>query len=384
VQFSNPQLTFDANTQVWFSLNQGIAFGMDALDSKLGAENRWPGRAALLCAALWSNAMLRYYSHEMAHEYLYRNSGSPIRSGPAVDHWTSSYLPGFYYPVWQKSAAAPDAFSEDQLLLAIVAGLNQDEINARTVWRDDLNRQYHDYYNAVSFLLTKFRDDAYILSSGSDERPFAPGQKIDHLAETVFSKNPQLFDDMNLYRLALLNKGVEVTSASLLHRSLAADLLTLKTWQSLYTLFQFIRGESLPENTRMPLPLVSYFLTPNGGFYNLEFPLPLPHNRFLFLDFGVQSADQTAFSPPLRFGAEFSTLHLGSRLELTPFAHWTLNHQIDDGFSIGVNSFWRLRRSLDIWLLLEYHQNDILENTIKGKKQGAEIRFGFCKVIAQK
>jgi len=326
--------------------------------------------------------MLRYYSHEMAHEYLYRNSDATIHSGPELNRWTSSYLPGFYYPFWQKSAAESASFSDDQLLLAIAAGLNQDELNARTVWRNDLAGRYIDYYNALSFLLTKFRDDAYILSSGSDERPFASGQKVDHLSQAVFADSPQLYDDMNLYRLALLNQGIEVSNGRLLRQSLAADLLTWKTWQSIYTLFQFIRGESSPKNIRMPLPLISYYLTPSGGFYNLEFPLNLSNHQLLILNFGVQPLQQTGFNRPLRFGAEFSALHLGSRLELAPFAYWTLNNQVGDGVSVGVNSYWYLHQNTALWLLFEYHQNDLLQDIVKSEKQGARFRLGFSKTIA--
>lgn len=352
---------------------------MDALDVKLNLSSRWSGRVVLLSAGLWSNAMLRYYSHELAHEYLYRNSGASLRSGPSLDHWTSSYLPGFYYPLWRKNAIASDAFTDDQLLFAIAGGLNQDEWNARTIWRDDLAGRPTDYYNALSFLLTKFRDIGYILSSGSDERPFAPGQKIDHLSESVYLFSPRLYDDINLYRLALLNQGVEVTSASLLRQSLAADLLTWKTWQSIYAVYQFIRCEGSPKNIRIPLPLISYYLTPSGAFYNLEFPLNLSHDRLLLLNFGVQPDRKTAYNRPIRLGIEFSAVPVKSLLEVAPFVYWTLNTQINDGFSIGFNSFCHVRQNMDIWLLFEYHQNDVLENTIKGEKQGAQFRLGFYK-----
>jgi hypothetical protein len=381
VQFSDPRLSFDANTQAWFSINQSVAFGLNVLDLRLDASSRWPARVAQLSAGLWANAMLRYYSHEMAHEYLYRNSGAPIHSGPELSQWTSSYLPGFYYPLWQKNAVESVSFSDDQLLLAIAAGLNQDELNARTVWRNDLTGRYIDYYNALSFLLTKFRDDAYILQSGSDERPFAPGQKIDHLSQAVFADSPQLYDDMNLYRLALLNQGIEVNNGKLLRQSLAADLLTWKTWQSIYAVFQFIRGGGSLKNIKIPLPLISYYLTPSGGFYNFEFPLHMAHNRLMLVNFGIQSVKQTALNRPLRFGAEFSALHLGSRLQLAPFAYWTLNTQIDDGFSVGVNSYWHFHQSTALWLLFEYHQNDVLQDIVKSEKPGARIRIGFCKSI---
>ena len=375
VSFADPTRSFDANAQAWHSINQAFALGFDAAVSKFALHNNAAERVALLAAATWSNAMLRYYSHELAHEYLYRDTDQPFQSGLDLRHLTSSYLPGLYYPSWRKTSVSVADFSDEQLLRAIAGGLNQDEWNARTVWRFNPNRD--DYYNALSFLLPKLRDVVYIIRSGSEERPFAPRQKIAQLSTTVMRDRPQLYDDVNLYRLALLNQNITVSNGTLLRQALAADLLSAQTWESLYALVQFVRGARVTKPL-LPsdLPLISYYLTPSGGFYHLELPLQIKGRRH-FVSIG-SAAGLRPLKEPLRLGIEWNAWQI-EHFHAGPFAYFSRLEKGQGGVALGVNADWQVR-NFSLWMQLAFYQNDILENRIKGEKATA-LRFGLRKTF---
>ena len=74
--------------------------------------------------------MLRYYSHEAAHEYAYRQNNLSVDNSINWRKWKSSYIPGIYYPSWEQKSLDPGSLSEAELLASITAGLNQDELNA--------------------------------------------------------------------------------------------------------------------------------------------------------------------------------------------------------------------------------------------------------------
>ncbi|RPH99756.1 MAG: hypothetical protein EHM72_10810 [Calditrichaeota bacterium] len=330
-----------------------------------------------MSAAVWTNAMLRYYSHEMAHEYLYRKSNALFNSGINIHRWTSSYVPGFYYPSWYKDPVVSNNYSDDQLLSAIAAGLNQDEWNARTLWREAIDLD-QPYYESISFLMTKLRDVLYILSSGSNEKPFASGQNIESLTQTVYATSPQLFDDINLYRLALLNRGIELSNRSFLRQALFADLLTWKTWTSVYSIFYFLHYGTHPakQDTKWQAPLVSFYLTHRGTFYNLEIPFKLPSDHLLLINIGSMKDGNSPFSRHVRFGAEYSPLRLHQRLTVMPFVFMNLNES-DLGVLAGAQLNAQIIKHMQLTLLCEYHQHDMLENTIKGEEQGFHFEWGI-------
>ncbi len=374
LEVADPRRSFDANAQAWISLNQGFALALEETD-KLGLSRHALGRAAQLGAAIWSNAMLRYYSHESAHEYIFRNSGIDVQSRPVLSQMTSSYVPGFYYPAWQKCPAPLERFDDDQLLFAIAAGLNQDEWNARLVWRRNLE-QGGNYYDALSFLLPKLRDVFYLLGSRSDEQPFAPAQNVAQLSQVVHDYSPELYDDVNLYRLALLNRGIQVSNRTLLQQALAADLMTGQTWNSLFSLVQFVLGGDSQQSFLSHLPLVSTFWTPTGPCFQAEFPLRL-QRRLLLIDIGVKKNEPETF----RVGAELNPLPLFHSLEAEPFFSRTFYSGRRDGFSLGVNVVWAMNDRFSWRLQLAAMRDDLIENVVKGEKSGVTVRLGFKKAF---
>ncbi|MDZ7371018.1 MAG: hypothetical protein ONB12_07610 [candidate division KSB1 bacterium] len=378
VELRDPRGSFEANSHLWEALNYGFSRAWSTTDGRLKLSRSFVPRLFLLGAFLWSNSMLRYYSHEIAHEYIYRNDGFKFSGKPNLSRWTGTYLPIFYYPRWEKQPNDLQKYDDDQLLFAVTAGLNQDEWNARTLWRRELDEK-SDYYSAAGYLLTKFRDVAYLLTAGSEERPFASGQSLAQLSQRVYNEAPNLYDDVNLYRLSLINKGITLTNAELLRQNLAADLLSTKTWESLYVLGRFaFTGDK--SSIKLPVQLnVTYFLTAAGGFYQAEIPLHVfAHPAILSLG---KPASRRDFLRRIRIGIEAYPIALAPKLQIAPFGWWTFDSI--HGGAAGAQIQYGTPQRLAPWLRLSFAKDDLVENHVKGKKNGFELTFGLSKAFQE-
>ncbi|MBN1481634.1 hypothetical protein JXA70_15285 [candidate division KSB1 bacterium] len=363
-----------------------MALGMDALYGSSTLKDNILFRAGLFTSGLWTNAMLRFYSHETAHEYLYRANNVHIQNALDFQQWKSSYIPLLYYPGWKQSQINPNVLNEDELMIATVSGLNQDELNADAVRLSFIERGVISFYDAQSYLLTKLRDVEYILRSGSDEAPFTPGQKIHQLQYDVYAETPHLFDDVNLYRLALLNNGVNITNKQLLNRALFADLLSWHTWESAWSLFAFmLRGDHstrpralrVGKNAAILPPLFSHYMTTQGSFFNSSYVLEIG-NRRLVVDIGsmIGFTNIKAFQH-YRVGVKVLNIKMTSFWQTSPFAFFNGKSGLNvTGHAVGFENIISLYRHVAITARAEYNRNDLLENLVKHEKNGFQLVFG--------
>ena len=385
-EFRDPRYSFEANANTWHTLNQTAAFGADILTESKHMNRAW-ARSALFAGALWSNTMLRFYSHEIAHEYVYRHKNISIQNSLNLQSWTSSYIPGIAYPSWQRSQVDVDRLNGQELIAATAAGLNQDEFNAEISWRSSFQHGFTTFYDAQSYVLTKFRDVEYIIKSGSDEAPFAPGQRIQQLQYDVYAETPHLFDDVNLYRLALLNNGISISNQHLLNRALFADALSWHSWESLYALFSYLSSGknktrlfsfSIGENVEIMPPLFSHYMTPSGSFFNSSYVLNMNNIR-LRLDIGsmIGFTNINAFQR-YRFGLKALDVDLTSFWHIQPYFYINGQSGLNfSGQSIGIDNILHYSRTLALFFKAEYNYGDILENEIKREKTGFQTVLGF-------
>lgn len=359
---------------------------MEALGEKGLDEHIW-SRSMLFAGGLWSNAMLRFYSHEAAHEYVYRDHNLSIHNSLDFQNWKSSYIPGLYYPSWNQTQIDPYLLNEDELISATVAGLNQDELNADAVWRFSIERNAISFYDAQSFLLTKFRDVEYIAKTGSDEAPFAPGQKLHQLQYDVYSITPYLFDDVNLYRLALLNNGQKISTRQLMNRALFADVLSWHTWENAWSLFAYLlKGDSsvqpfsfqIGESIKLMPPLFSHYMTTTGSFFNSAYIVAVQEHKFQ-VDIGsvIGFTKIDAFHR-YRVGLKFFNMEVTRFVISQPYVY--INGESGfhfNGYSIGCDNIIPITNRLAATLKLEYHQNDLLESLVKHEHNGFQSVFGM-------
>jgi hypothetical protein len=385
-ELRDPRGSFEANTSAWHAMNQSIAIGVDAVSSH-GLNDKLLSRAGLFVGGLWTNSALRFYSHEAAHEYVYRAHNVSINNSLDFQHWKSSYVPGLYYPSWNQTQIDPHLLNEEELISATIAGLNQDELNADAVWHSSFSRKTISFYDAQSYLLTKFRDVEYIFKSGSNEAPFAPGQQMHQLQYDVYAETPHLFDDVNLYRLALLNNGVTISNQQLMNRALFADLMSWHTWENVWSMAAYLfngKNSLQPfsfqcgEHVKVAPPLFSHFLTTKGSFFNSTYLFEI-HNKKLLLDIGstVGFTSIDAFQA-YRVGVKALDRNVTRFWSIQPYFY--LNGQSGfriNGHSLGFENFISFSENFALTIRLEHNQNDHLENFVKQERNGFQSVFGM-------
>ena len=384
LELKDPRLSFDANTSSWQSINALIAFGGERLDSYAGKSKM--ARAGLFAGALYFSAMLRYYSHEVAHEVAYRASGLPVSNSLDWQHWKSTYIPGLYYPAWRQTSLDPMRLDGTQLLSSITAGLNQDELNSAAVWRSVLLRGEYSVFDAQAFLLTSLRDIDYIARARSEESPFAMGMEVHQLQRDVFSNFPQLYDDVNLYRLMLLNNGIDVSNTQLLYQSLFVSALSWHTWESIYTIFDyFVQGRSatpfhfhLSQKATVSPPLFSNYWGAQGSFINSSSMLSLGKQRFQLQAGAMLGFSKSNTFSRWRIGIKAYDIALNQHLAIQPFLFFNLQRMRHLGVSnAGVDGLVLLKNDFGIWFRMKWNADDILENEIKMNASGIHMSIGL-------
>lgn len=246
-------------------------------------------------------------------------------------------------------------------------------------------------FDAQAFLLTKLRDVAYMIGSGSEERPFAPGLEIHQLLRTVNERAPNLYDDVNLYRLILLNSGLHVTNRRLLQRALAVDVLSLRTWESLYSMLAFvIHGDistklfsiSLGRNITVTPPLFSNYLASSGSFVNSSVMLGV-NGRQARLEFGSMIGfGNTGFFQGCRLGLVAPGLKINRNWYIQPFAaiNTTAGRRMS-GYSLGMEHSFHFIKNMAFILKIELNRNDILENLVKQEHNGFHAIAGLRRTF---
>lgn len=385
LEFSDPRASFQANTTTWSAINGWLAMGVERL-AGTNMMSKAAARTALFAGGLYVNSMLRYYSHEAAHEFEYRHHNIEITNAIDMQHWKSSYLPGVYYPSWRQGSLNPSRLDDEELMSSFIAGLNQDEMNAAAVWRSNSQSAAVSFYDAQSFLLTGLRDIDYIARSKSSETPFAPGMSIKQLQHRIYQSHPQLYDDVNLYRLMLLNNGIQVDNRQLLTRSIFASAFSWRTWESLYALFAYIAGcrkiaptsLHLNANASLSMPLFSHYLLLDGGFMNSQFMLSTGGRQIEFQLGSTLAWGRTIRARRWRVGARVYDIFLFQNISIEPFAFLNAGQNTHiDGASIGLENFIFLTQRTALRIKLQFSRNDIFENKVKRLEPGAHFSFGL-------
>jgi hypothetical protein len=384
-ELDDPRSSFDANTATWQMLNGWIARGADHLTTKRENDTGW-ARLGIFTAGLYLNSMLRYYSHEIAHEYVYRHNHISVSNSLNMQQWKSSYIPGLYYPAWRQNSLDPASLNDDEILASITSGLNQDKLNATATWLALNLRGSYSFYEAQAYLLTSLRDIDYIIRSKSEETPFPPGMQIHQLQQNIFADHPHLYDDVNLYRLMLLNSDTQISNRQLLNRSLFASVFSWQTWESFYAIANYLHhGQSttpviftIGEKIRISPPLFSHYLANGSSFMNSLFMIKVADQNLHFeLGSKLGFLKLNAFEN-WRIGVKVYNISLTNSFGIQPFiylnAHNIQNFAIS---SVGLEGILNVTPSIGVWAGIQFNKDDILENEIKAYNPGIRSRFGL-------
>ena len=377
LDFRSPLLTCEANSNFEFSMDQLFGRTGERLADS-GAGDSAAGRSLLAALSFWSAGCLMYYSHEVAHDHVRRAHGH--LGGVSLDWSDWSHL----CPLYVQSECDYTLYDHDEVHRIIVGGLNQNEYNARARWQHGCRTGATDLQASASFLCGKLRDLAQVLSLGlEDERFFSPGMDIHLLVPMV---PDHLWSDVDLYTLLLYNEGIDLPKRDYFIQVLLADLLSWHTWQSVAHVAGYVStGRRARRVTVVRLwgvavtpPFISHYLTPKGSFFDMSAVANPGGRRPVLLSVGTD-VDRIGYGEVdrLRFGAVAYDLGT-ARVKIDPFVFVNTDRSLRyEGISCGVEVRPRLAPGLYLRLRLEYNENDVVENMVKGEKNGVGFVSGI-------
>jgi len=360
---ANPKDSFEANVAAWNTANQLIGKASDYIGIEKGLDKNVLGRLGQIALNTWLTKGASYFSHEAAHNYLGRWKGHDNL------FFSLEQLTIFGFPaVFSNGYEGPGTLDED--IFQSVSGVNQGIYNAEESFRNNLGK--HSFDESISFL----RDSTVTLQYamfGSDQSTVVGGGS----------------DDITSYVGLLNSKGINVTRKEVFDEGLIALLLSGGVYlDNVFNISWTYLAKGKREgkdpvvikisNKELTWPLVSYYLTDQGGYYNMISILnprgktPLELNLGTGTDFLGSSQTDT-----LRLGCRYHNLKV-PYLSFSPYAFFNTDRNLKPkGFSVGTEVSVPIGKIRSIFLKIEYNEGDILENTIKGEEEGLNFSGGL-------
>ena len=360
---ANPKDGFEANTAAWNTTNQLIGRASDYVGIVKGLDNDFSGRLGQTVLMSWLALGTTYVSHEVAHNYLGRWKG--------VDNleFTFDQFTVFGFPaVISNNYEGPMTLDEN--IFESVSGVNQNVFNAEESFRNNLGKYSFD--ESITFLRDSIVTLQYSLYGADQSSSVGEGN-----------------DDITSYVGMMNTKGINVTREEVMNEGLIALLLSGGVYlDNIFNIFGTYLREGKREgkdptvikinNRELTLPLVSYYLTDQGGYYNMISILnprgktPLEVNLGTGTDFLGSSQTDT-----IRFGCRYHNLKV-PYLSFSPYAFFNTDRNLNPkGFSVGTEVSVPIGKRKSIFLKIEYNKGDILENTIKGEEEGLNLSGGL-------
>ncbi|MBU4502910.1 MAG: hypothetical protein KKA79_10020 [Nanoarchaeota archaeon] len=356
LNFENPITNVEANSNAWYSTNQIFGKFNDLLGEELELDDHPLGRIGLLALAFYRSKWIGLSSHEFAH----------IRVGQKFGEYPWDFEMNSFFNIGNNWSKRFEYYpTDEELMQERIAGLNQDEHNAYTLTKNNLDNLTFD--NAMVFLRSKFWDLKYNINSGEEKN----------------------VDDVEEYIRLLNKKEINLSKKEFLVHSLLADLASSP--DSIRTLWNYIiNGDRTTERMKLDvlgveftMPLVNHYLTPDGSYFNITFTClngenPIEINIGTDVDFlGGGEVDH------LRLGGQYNNLKLIDKEQfptLSPFIYINTDKSFDyKGFSIGTEADLAIFDTLSLTGKFDYSKNDIMENTVKGKEEGFNFYLGIKK-----
>jgi hypothetical protein len=363
VDFARPE-PFDSNARLWFSLNQ--LFGeADRRVGRAGGDARWYGRAAQFVTLGYLNLAIGHYSHELGHNVHAR--------GWSIDFTNWSHWP---WPAWVHGRCQPGYCSDekglspldglDRGLQRVSAGLNAEEYDAFFLYRRLLTGMSYD--EGMAFVFRKLSAATY---------------------EAYTRRAPN--GDVIVYTAWLHSKGISLSEGAFVREAALSDLLTARLWESAAGVWAYLKHGTRERASfsfrlgrwKVLPPLVSFYGTPSGGFYDAVLLAQPREDRVLEVHLG-RDADMFGAGRVnrVRVGGEYSFLfpqRRGMPAEVGALAYVSMSRSpfSAKGWHAGVRGEARVVSRLALSGRAEYSSGDILENTVKWVPNGFRATVGL-------
>jgi hypothetical protein len=407
--YADPISSFDANSAAKKLLDERFKSAIDLLDNKIGKSGI--GRTATAVAGLYLVWASEYYSHEAAHNiefqkgtgkspsldfYIWRHAVPEYAptAGPEINETVNETvyvlaLPDNTFVVLKTifSSSFSSSFGTDRIIASILDGPNKDAINASNKWRENILGK-NTFYGSLNFLSGKLSDALYLAYVGTKD--VAVERNTDPMSIMCYYNGSQkeidFRNDVDVYTMLLRNKGIDLTKSKYLTQILAADCLSFHTWESIYSVCSYVADGKTNDAVKIRIndssitpPIINKYLTPNGSYFDastiVEFGKMSPIEVSFGRDADFMGAGDVKW---MRAGAKIYDLALNESIHISPYAYWNKDGRSnEEKISGGFDSSFNLSDEAIFKATLEYDQDDILENAIKRKPNGANFNCGL-------
>lgn len=382
LELSNPLKNYEANSNLFLSINQLSGRANDFLGMRINGDNYIWSRVLLLCGSWWLSVGESYYSHEIAHLFRVRKYGLICDVDIDMNDWWSHLWPRYKALVWSYRE-----MTDEDFLGVVVEGLNQWEFNSFNKWLLTVKQNQLSLDDAVYFLVEKLWDIEYILDVGFDD--LTPRWKLNYIAFLGYCDVRNLRNDIDVYTIYLSNfKNIELKKPEYLAQTMLADFLSLHTWESTFLIIKYLfsgNRYSSPwkiefnDNLKILPPIINLYATSKGGFFNSTSLIQVGKSHKIFLSFGWD-ADRVGGGEVdcFRLGVTYQDLNI-ARFSFAPFFYINTTRSLKyKGASIGACVNFRINENILFRTKYEYNDNDIIENIVKNKDAGSLITSGFA------
>jgi len=241
IPLKSPLIDSEANSYAWMSLGNIANKGITYLDERYRFGEKMYGRFLNLFVSYYFNYALRYYSHEIAHDYYLTIDGSPKFRVNWSD-W-SYFVPRYIQNVCSDSHTREEVIEKllnmygsrrgvyRAYILDSEVGLYQEKFNAMLVSHYiDLRRKV-DIFEINSFLVNQLEDLIYILFYGNEDLEFYSKEYLpvgNDITEYVYYMD-DLFD-------------INISVDSWLTVSAICNLLSAHTINSVNSLYRYLQS----------------------------------------------------------------------------------------------------------------------------------------------
>lgn len=381
---ASPLDGFEANSSQWLTFNESVGKASDVI-GELKLDEFWFSRAGLVLLQGYLGECSNYFSREIAHGF-YSAEHSPRDRADWMNFELGRPSDNFIFFRNTKNMDLPflaSTFDIDGFIVSITSGINQQEENLRLLHEECVREDRIFFDEGLLFAINKLQPLKYLFKDKDFD---------DFSVQSVYSGEEKI-PDLVGYSEGLRLKGINVTKKDLTIQNGIAMLGCLPLYYNLYAIGNYlVTGERSVGQAEIStpvggisLPLVSYYLTKNGGFYNISAFVRAKNGLLFEGEFGIDvDAIGAGKVNTFRLGTKVFDLGFEGRYlpRISPYVYVDFKREeiLYDGFVAGAEITvpypFKGGRSAAVVTKIEYSEKDIIENDIKMEPDGLNVSVG--------
>ena len=374
----SPYKSAEANSKLLGSANQLIGRASDYLGEIEGFDKNIFGRIGIVFADYYASHVSDTISHELGHARAAKDR-EPIISFEKFSGLFPTFATGYHGSTRTiHNLKELQDLAREEVDFAM-GGLNQSQLNSY-----ELAKNVKDKFSitdAIPFFTEKTSGVYYylVMPSGSYMKtlnklgagPWSPnlkGAAAYKKWNSDMNKASQTSNDLDSMEYQMKLSGVDYSKKDYFKRALTADLLSARTFESIGVAANYLAtGERIRNalaweigDSRVSLPLVNYFLTPERDIFNATSFVNSPSNSYE-ISAGIIN-DFIDKKKQFRFGGQYNGMKFSDRsdaLTIHPFAYFTCDRDRNvKGYSAGASAELPISKDTRLTATAEYNNNE--------------------------